>query len=264
MKKRISFFICTALSLIITISSCTAKNKEITIALSKASGSEAYERYSEWITSLGKNVRTIDLSALPMATAVDTLAHCSGIIFTGGADYHPGRYGKAEDSVVCEIEPQRDTLDYALMQKAVELELPILGICRGEQLINIYFGGTLDPDIKYGQDEKHIHQCKGEPNCDHDINVDRNSQLFSITKADAGVVNSNHHQAVARPGNGLKISAMAPDAVVEAIEWADPKGKPFLLGVEWHPERMNASNPFGNSIGKAFLKASEKYSKKKK
>ena len=263
MKKKLSFVIYLVFIVSISFSSCAAKEKEILIGLSKASGSEAYLRYAEWITSLEKIVRTVDLSAIPMATALDTLAHCSGIIFTGGADYHPGRYGMAEDTAVCEIEPNRDTLDFALMKKAVELNMPILGICRGEQLINIYFGGTLTPDIKYGPEEKHIHQCKGEPTCEHQINVDRESFLFSITRVDGGIVNSNHHQAVARPGNELKLSAMAPDAVIEAVEWANPSGKPFLLGVEWHPERMDASSPFGNKIGKAFLKASEKYLKKK-
>ncbi len=263
MKKKLSIVLSLLIILSVSFSSCSAKEKGILIAMSKASGSDAYLRYTEWITSLGSNVRTVDLSALPMATALDTLSYCSGIIFTGGADYHPGRYGMAEDTGVCEIEPQRDTLDFALIKKASELQMPILGICRGEQLINIYYGGTLVPDIQYGPDEKHIHQCKTEPTCDHAINVDRGSLLFSITKADDGIVNSNHHQAVARPGNGLKLSAMAPDAVIEAVEWADPSGKPFLLGVEWHPERMDASNPFGNKIGKAFIKASEKFSKKK-
>jgi putative glutamine amidotransferase len=110
-----------------------------------------------------------------------------------------------------------------------------LGVCRGLQLINVLQKGSLIQDLGAG-DERH--ESVGDMDRIHAVTVGRDSLLYEIGGKEGGEVNSAHHQAIDRLGEGLRISSRAGDGTIEGIEWEDPTGKPFMLAVQWHPERM--------------------------
>lgn len=231
------------------------------IGLSKASGSPNYAKYDEWLRAADPHVETIDLSLLPThEEAQKVLASCVGLVLTGGPDVHPSRYGKESELARCQTEPARDELEIALYSKAKELKMPVLGVCRGAQLINVAEGGTLVIDIPDDTKTPQEHARKNDVDAEHPVEVLQGSIITKITGDDEGSINSAHHQAVEKAGEGLYISAVSADGINEAIEWRDPSGKPFLLGVQWHPERMNYANPFSINIARHFLFETESYS----
>ena len=183
---------------------------------------------------------------------------CDGILFSGGEDVHPLLYGKPEfvqEYGLTEIIPTRDQFEYEVIEKALESKKPVLGICRGLQLINVYLGGTLLPDIpKLSQSTAHG-KISGQDQI-HDIRVENSSMLHNISGREIGQVNSAHHQGVDKPAGNLKISAFGESSIIEAMEWKDSSNKSWLLLVQWHPERMDdLSSPFSKSVQEAFLKA---------
>jgi putative glutamine amidotransferase len=156
-----------------------------------------------------------------------------------------------------EIIPARDQFEYEVIEKALENKKPVLGICRGLQLINVYLGGTLSPDIPTVWHSTAHGKISGRDQT-HDIRVENLSMLHHISGREMGQVNSAHHQGVDKPAGNLKISAFGQSSVVEAMEWKDPSNKSWLLLVQWHPERMqDPSSPFSENLKHAFLKAVE-------
>ncbi len=176
----------------------------------------------------------------------------NGILFTGGADVDPARYGKQSEAHLCgEMDYERDQSEFALAEKAEDGATPILGICRGLQLLNVHRGGTLITDIETFGGASHW-EVDGDSH--HRVKIEPGSYLRHILGEGEGEVNSSHHQAVERVGEGLIASARATnDGTVEALEWADPTGKPFFLAVQWHPERMDFSERFAGRIFETFL-----------
>jgi putative glutamine amidotransferase len=228
------------------------------IGLSKAS-----PNYVNWLKRVDPSVKTIDLYKLTKAMAIQQLSQCSGLILTGGEDVYPGRYGQESDTSRCtEMNPARDSLDIALIEKALRLKMPVLGICRGHQILNVYFGGTLVIDIPVDIGKKVVHQCDDYLNCFHDVNVRTKTVLATITKCKTAVVTTNHHQAVLRLAPDLTANVYSDDRLVEGIEWRNPDGKSFLLGVQWHPERMDKSNPLSSAIANEFMLQALKFSGK--
>lgn len=238
--------------------SCSDEPKLI-IALSKGSGSVHYENYSKWLKDHNKNVEIIDMINIPPEEAAKTLEKCSGIVLTGGPDVHPGRFGKESEAGRCSIDLERDTLEFALIEKALELDMPILAICRGEQILNVALGGSLIIDIPTDFDTTVTHQCEDSENCFHDINVVEGTLLHDICSEKEGMVNTNHHQAVDELAPGLIASAFTEDGLIEAFEWADHSKRPFMLAVQWHPERLEKDISFSKPIAKYFLQQSENY-----
>jgi putative glutamine amidotransferase len=225
----------------------------IIIGLSYAPESnEKYNRYREALrtaaSALGEEIETIDLSAHHGA-----LSQCDGIVFTGGSDIQPGRYGKqAEENLCADIDDVRDQHEFDLAAKVEDQGIPILGICRGLQLLNVHNGGTLVTDIEHfgGQSHRKLDGYDRR----HSVHIEPGSYLSRMLKSRDGEINSAHHQAAERPGDGLQVAARAPeDGTIEALEWKDPTGKPFFLAVQWHPERMDFSEPFAGRIFEAFL-----------
>lgn len=230
------------------------------IGLSKANGSPNYAKYDEWLRAADPQVETIDLSLLPThEDAQKVLESCVGLVLTGGPDVHPSRYGKESELARCQTDAERDELEIALYSKAKELKMPVLGVCRGAQLINVAEGGTLVIDIPDDTKTAQEHARKNDVDAEHPVAVLQGSIITKITGDDEGNINSAHHQAVEKAGEGLYISAVSGDGINEAIEWRDPSGKPFLLGVQWHPERMNYANPFSINIARHFLFEAESY-----
>jgi len=233
--------------------------KPLRIALSSGS-----ENYVNWIHRGDSTAEIIDMKGLRPDSALTMLASCDAILFTGGEDVVPSYYGKASDSARCESNPGRDTLEMALIKEATRLKMPVFGVCRGQQILNVALGGTLIIDIPSDHPGNVVHRMDDYLRCFHSVKVVNASQLQTIAQADTGWVTSNHHQAIEKPAPGLKISAWSQDSIPEAIEWADPAGKPFLMAVQWHPERMDVQSPLSMPLIKSFLQAASTFSTSEK
>lgn len=215
-----------------------------------------YSNYSRWIEAGGNEIETVELNRRHDYTA--SLHRCHALVFTGGEDVHPSLYNKPEYLPYCyahDMSPERDAFETILLQHAEKNKLPVLGICRGLQFINVYYGGTMIPDIPTWGKYNHS-KVNADTDRYHQVNVDPNSWLYSIVNQTTGTINSAHHQSADRIGRGLVASAFSPDGIIEAIERINPAEDPFLCLVQWHPERMkNQEDPFVKNIRQVFLDA---------
>lgn len=227
------------------------------IAVSKASGSEKYGKYQEWLQEADASVEIVDLSFCEnVREAKEVLKECSGVVFSGGPDVHPSRYNMPELLELCtNIDEARDELEFALVEEARELQMPVLGICRGAQLINVAYGGTLIADIPTQVDGYLEHGQADGYDSQHPIAVEPGSMIKRICRVLDDVVNSAHHQSIHRIAPIFTVSALSDDGVIEAFEWGDATlgGKPFLLAVQWHPERMSYSSAMSGPIAEHFV-----------
>lgn len=243
-------------SLLLDHAACQPSPMKIGISKSSAN-------YVNWLKRSDPAIQTVDLYAMPIESAVQQLGQCSGLLLTGGEDVYPGRYGKEHDTARCtEMNPHRDSLDFALIQKALELNMPVAGICRGHQILNVYLGGTLIIDIPKDYQGQITHQCDDYLHCFHRVQVKKSSLLSSFTGCDTATVTTNHHQAVDRLSPKLRANAFSEDQLIEGIEWQNPAGKSFLVGVQWHPERMESTNPLSVRIAREFLDQASIYNMK--
>lgn len=158
------------------------------------------------------------------------------IIFTGGPDFDPMLYGQEKHAACGIIHPDRDMVDLALVRAALAAGKPLLGICRGLQLINVALGGTLYQDLPAQMNLPIDHNNKEQLEV-HTVQVAPDTLLRRITGMDSFPVNSRHHQAIDRLGEGLRISARSEDGLIEAIEFEN--GYPGLA-LQWHPENLAA------------------------
>lgn len=241
--------------------SCGKPKEPLIIALSKGAGTENYEKYKKWLKNFDSEIVCIDLFFIDRDSAMKILETADGVVLTGGPDVHPYHYGKPDDTLRCKIDLVRDTLEFEIIRKAREIGLPILGICRGAQILNVAFGGTLIVDIPEDTDSDVIHQIEGV-DAEHEITIDTDSKLFDITGELRALVNSNHHQAVDILADGFVASAVTADGLVEAFEYANP-GSQFLIAVQWHPERMGYNNPLSGNIAREFIKYSKLFKTQK-
>lgn len=173
------------------------------------------------------------------ATLRTLVAGLDGLVLTGGADVNPLWYGSQPVQALQAVDPVRDLYELKLLKLASDRNIPILGICRGEQLINVAFGGTLYQDIPSERPAGYLKHVQDLPSVSpsHHLTVVPGSQLAAITGSGEWAVNSLHHQAVNTVAPGFRAVAFAADSVVEAIEaWPD---RP-ILGVQWHPESLTA------------------------
>jgi putative glutamine amidotransferase len=223
--------------------------KKITIGITDCS---KYPNYEKWILA-EPDVEVIKLgSSLKNSKEAEK---CDGIILSGGEDVHPRHYNKPEYESYCsEIDEARDDFEFKVLDQVEAYKLPLLGICRGLQVANVYYKGTLVPDIPaFG---KFNHSRYSDKDRYHTIEVDQTSELFKITGQSKGEINSAHHQSAELIGKGLVANSLSPDGIVEGIERQKNDGKPFLQLVQWHPERMtDLENPFSKKIKEAFLTA---------
>ena len=154
------------------------------------------------------------------------------LVLSGGGDIDPERWnGPTETSYM--VSSERDSFEFALLEAAVTAGIPVLGICRGLQVINVFFGGTLVPHLDESTGDGHSKSAPDRTQTRHAIRCEADSILFDLYGPTA-MVNSFHHQAVDQPGHGLKVSAYSPDGTVEGIE--DTSG--LIVGVQWHPEML--------------------------
>ncbi len=228
------------------------------IAISKASSSQTYENYKNAILHYDSTIEVVDLWAIRdnHQAVLDIIRKANGLILSGGPDIDPVKYGRAEDSSQCTIDIHRDSLEFELINQAVECKIPILGICRGLQILNVAFGGSLIVDIPSEIMNYDVHQLDSGDSY-HIINIIEPSLLHSLVNLKSYEVNSNHHQAIDRLANNLRATAIAKDNIIESVEYKD-KDKPYLMAVQWHPERMPLDSTMSKAIFTNFIKECKK------
>ena len=224
---------------------------------------DSTQTHDTWLSnSAGNhNFNCVNMYAVKSEDSVRLfLKKADGIIISGGEDVNPALYGKQNELDRCgTINPHRDSLEQMMINYAVKNKVPLLGICRGHQILNVTEGGSLIIDIPTDVGSNYLHRDsrKAEEHKStavyHEVYIKRNTFLYNIVKIDSGSAYSNHHQAVDKVAPGFKISASAKDKVVESVEPTDTLIHPFILGVQWHPEAMDTENPLSGTVGRKFL-----------
>lgn len=235
----------------------TNLDNQVRIIISKGSGHPAYQSYYDWVHKYYPEIEIIDVYSKSKQFIDSVIVIADGLLLSGGVDVHPGRFGKPEQADKCEIDLNRDTLEFHLIENSLNKKIPILGVCRGLQMINVATGGSLIVDIPTEVKNHLEHQNGKSEDSYHRVIIEENTLLYKLLQSKEEIVNSNHHQAIDKLGKDLKISSKSPDGIVESIEWADPQGKSWLLAIQWHPERLiniNASKPIVDEFIKEVKK----------
>lgn len=178
-----------------------------------------------------------------------------GLLLTGGIDVDPSFYGVEPIKELEATNLKLDIYESRILKRALARRIPILGICRGHQFLNVYFHGTLYQDIPSQCPESISHRKTSNEKkiASHFITIEKESQLHQLMGVDSLQVNSSHHQTIDRLGDGFRIVARTSDGIVEAIERDD---YPFMISVQWHPELMVLNgDPTMNKIFAAFIEA---------
>lgn len=186
---------------------------------------------------------------------VQLLSLCDGLLLSGGPDPHPFLFGEDTQLHCQNVSPLRDEMELDLLDLALKARMPILGICRGIQIINVGLGGTLYQDIP-SQVSSGFPIAHKQPFHyhipSHHVRITEGTRLSQIAGDSRLQVNSMHHQAVRDPAPGLMVSAVADDGLIEALEKPD---YPFLLGVQWHPEYLWEKDPAAARLFLAFTES---------
>ncbi len=213
----------------------------------------AYLNYAEALRRAG----AIPVIIAPQPeNAAEVVEALDGIVLAGGPDCDPAAYNEERhEKVESVLDPRRQSNDLALAKAAREHGVPILGICLGLQIMNVAAGGTLIQDINSYIDTDIPHESLPENRARHDVLVEKGTHLASLLPETEFNVNSSHHQAVKDVGAGLRVTAHAPDGVIEGVEDAR---HPFYIGVQWHPEDMTGEASADALFG-ALVSAARKY-----
>jgi putative glutamine amidotransferase len=180
--------------------------------------------------------------SVPMSGA-EALASVDGVLMTGGPDINPTEYGEEREPGVVSIADQaRDRFELELAREALKKDTPVLAICRGMQVLNVAAGGSLVQDIPSSVRTSVAHDVKDPKDAiAHTVRIAPGSRVAELLAATEARVNSRHHQAVKRVGEGLEVTATAPDGIAEALERPDAR---FCVAVEWHPENFGETGEF--------------------
>ncbi len=194
-------------------------------------------------------LRAADVEPILISPGDSAPEEFQGLLLMGGSDVNPTLYGEVRKSDTESSDDARDALELALIRKAVERDLPLLAICRGLQILNVAHGGSLIQHLNSTDRHRVRPANRGLPA--HPVDIDAGTRLASIVGKPLTLeVNSRHHQAIARLGDGLRASAHDPkDGTIEAVERSD---KRFVVGVQWHPENMSPSDPREAKLFQAF------------
>lgn len=215
-------------------------------------GNDLFRKYmkSKYVQSLeraGAQALWIELDDIDKA--IETAVNCDGLLLPGGADIAPSMYGQAASEKCGKPNEIRDSAEPKILEAFLKTGKPVFGICRGAQLLNVSFGGTLLQDIKDKQKYNHSDFFTRAKSA-HPINIEKSSRLYDILGAETAAVNSLHHQAIDKVGDGLKITAKSEDGFIEALEL---EGYPFCVAVQWHPEHMSKKSEEQRKLLSAFV-----------
>ena len=191
-----------------------------------------------------------DTSQFSVEDINNMIDQADGVIFAGGNDFDPSFYGGDPD-LVEEYSREDDEKSIGIFTYAIEKNKPILGLCRGMQLMNIYYGGSLYDDIKIQYSTKTIHRGKDKTYAYHSVNIRDDSYLKEIVGENQIEVNSFHHEGIRMLAEGLDIGAESPDGLIEAIE--NPY-YPYMIGVQWHPEQSYTDDEYSRRIFADFIR----------
>jgi putative glutamine amidotransferase len=176
-----------------------------------------------------------------------------GLLLAGGDDCDPAVYGEERHPSVEPMDVRRQANDLSLAKLARDRGIPTLGICLGVQVMNVAAGGTLIQDIESQHETEIEHVSEPEDRARHDVHIESDTRLAKILGTREINVNSSHHQAIRGVGDGLRVTASAPDGIIEGLE--DPQ-HPFYVGVQWHPEDMPGEDSARRIFG-AFVEAAK-------
>jgi putative glutamine amidotransferase len=224
------------------------------IGLTYTGDAEKHQNYKRWL----KGDEEVSITRLSAAdNNLDSIKHCDAIVLSGGKDIHPKYYKNKKTSYpekTGSFDKKRDEFEIAVFKSAQRNNIPVLGVCRGLQLINCILGGNLKQDLGKALNKIHRFEINDKA---HGLNIEPGSLLYEITQIKRGVVNSAHHQGIKTLGDGLQINCRADDGTIEGFEWADKKEKPFMLCVQWHPERMFklqlGESPLSKAVRNRFM-----------
>jgi putative glutamine amidotransferase len=218
------------------------------------SGTDKIEKYLEAVREAGGQPVPISLAVSPGGLASLT-SSLDGIVLAGSpADVEPSRYSAPRHAKCAEADDDRERIDFALLEACFAGQKPVLAICYGIQSLNVFLSGTLIQDVPTEIGATVVHSNENEADVDtvHGIAIEGGSQIRRMVGSRETMVNSSHHQAVLTPGRGLRITARAPDGVIEAVEWMGDEN--WVVGVQWHPERMMESDPLGRGLFGSLVK----------
>jgi putative glutamine amidotransferase len=212
-------------------------------AVNRAGGEPVVISLGRSIAELQKFSRTLD-----------------AVLLSGSpADIEPSLFHARRHPQTATSDPDRERTDFALLENAFAENKPVLAICYGIQSLNVFLGGTLLQDIPTEVGTRIEHEWEdeqGAPETFHPVSIERGSQLAQIAGAGEARVNSSHHQSILDPGRDLKIVARAADQVIEAVEWTG--GASWVVGVQWHPERMADKDPLARDLFRTLIEAARK------
>ena len=209
---------------------------------------------SKYTSSLRRaGAKAVWINTDDLDKAIAEMLKCDGLLLSGGEDVDPTYYGQEPTEKCGKPDKYRDHVEMKMLEAFLPTGKPILGICRGEQLMNVYFGGTLHQDIA------HVATCchddfRRKNRGNHTVTVKSSTKLAQIIGQEVFPVNSLHHQAADTVAPTLIASAVSEDGIVEAVEQPDHR---FCIGVQWHPEHMSAFSRLQRRIFDTFVAACE-------
>jgi putative glutamine amidotransferase len=217
-----------------------------------------WENYPKWIQDADPTIELVELhwEKHGLEEVWDLVEDCDGIILTGGVDIHPRFYENERlqfPNGDGKFNEERDEFEMHVFETALNCHLPVLAICRGLQLVNVALGGDLIQDLE--EAGKKNHRRINDVDDEHPISISENSLLKEVVGNTSGIINGAHHQAIGKLSDELIATATSPDGVIEAVEWNGKTDEPWLLAVQWHPERMKdrETNPTSKNIRDKFL-----------
>lgn len=222
----------------------------MTIGISKSESK--FDKYIDWLEYFKVDYIVLDFEK--NEEDLKKFDNCAGLILSGGVDIYPEVYcdwdtPETKGTYI----PERDGFEMRLIEKAIQQNKPILAICRGLQLMNVYFRGSLIFDLEEIRRVNHRKISQTEDRV-HDMNIFNGTLLHEIIGVDKIDVNSSHHQSADRLGEGLVASAKSSDGVIEGLEYADKTNKNFMVAVQYHPERFpDRNSPISKNLLERFL-----------
>lgn len=219
-------------------------------------GDREITRYLEGVRAAGGTPVPVSL-ALFSSDLKRLTRSLDGVVLSGSpSDVNPSLYNAETHSETAVADPYRETTDYALIENALSESKPILGICYGIQILNVFSGGTLVQDIRQQIGTTLEHDWESEtrdPEPFHTVQIEHGSLLEKLAGKDEALVNSSHHQSLGDIGKGMRPVAWTADGVVEAVEWNDDTK--WITGVQWHPERMVETDGFARALFSGVIEA---------